>query len=249
MFSIWKDLLDLIFPRMPVCPFCLAASPKGVPCGRCLATIESYYCEQPCSRCGRLAEKGAKLSHKGAKHLCYDCRKRDWPFTLVRAGGPYEGILKEAVHRFKYGGHRNLAVHLAALMVEVFKSEPGYQLANFIVPVPLSREKLRQRGFNQAEMLAVEVGRALNIVVNRNCLVKVVDTPPQARLKRVDRESNLKGAFSVNKPETISDRVVLVVDDVFTTGSTMSAVAVALRQAGARQVLGLTAATGRYIQD
>lgn len=246
MFTIWKDLLDLIFPGRPVCPFCMAVSAKGEPCGSCLTTIGSYHCEQPCSRCGRLAEKGAQLLNKGAGHLCYDCRKRDWPFTLARAGGPYEGILKETIHRFKYAGQRSLATHLAALMVEVCRLEPRYQTAGLIVPVPLSREKLRQRGFNQAELLADEVGRALNIIVNRHCLVKNFDTLPQARLKRADRESNLKGAFSVHKPEAIRDQVVLIIDDVFTTGSTLSAAATALRQAGARQVLGLTAATGRY---
>ncbi|MDD4237600.1 MAG: ComF family protein, partial [Desulfotomaculaceae bacterium] len=73
------------------------------------------------------------------------------------------------------------------------------------------------------------------------------DTPPQVGLKRAAREANLKGAFSVSRPDVICDQVVLIIDDVFTTGSTISAAAATLRQAGARQVLGLTAATGRYI--
>jgi ComF family protein len=132
-------------------------------------------------------------------------------------------------------------------MVEAVRKEPCYRTAGLIVPVPLSREKLRLRGFNQAELLAVEVGRELGIPVNRNCLVKDFDTPPQAGLTRVARESNLKGAFSLRRPEAIREQVVLIIDDVFTTGSTMSAAAAALRLAGARQVLGLTAATGRYI--
>jgi ComF family protein len=245
--TIWKDLLDLIFPRRPECPFCGEASLKGAPYARCLAVIEDYHCERPCTRCGRLAEKGAVLLHDGAGHLCYDCRKRDWPFTLARAGGPYEGILKVAIHRFKYAGRRSLAAHLAGLMVEAGRSEPRYQTADLIVPVPLSREKLRLRGFNQAELLSVEVGRVLGLPVNGNCLVKDFDTPPQAGLTRVARESNLKGAFSVKRPDVIQNQVVLIIDDVFTTGSTMSAAASALRHGGARQVLGLTAATGRYI--
>lgn len=247
MLTIWKGLLDLIFPRRPECPFCGAASPKGEPCGGCLTILGSYHRERPCTRCGRLAEKGAALMHNGAGHLCYDCRKRDWPFTLARAGGAYEGVIKETVHRFKYAGRRSLAVHLATLMVDVCRLEPCYQTASLIVPVPLSRQKLRLRGFNQAELLAVEVGRALGMPVNGNCLVKDFDTPPQAGLNRVARESNLKGAFRVKRPEVIRDQVVLIIDDVFTTGSTMSAAAAALRRAGARQVMGLTAATGRYI--
>lgn len=247
MLAIWKDLLDLIYPRRPECPFCGVKSPKGEPCYGCMTTIESYQHERPCSRCGRLAVKGAALLHNGAGLLCYDCRKREWPFTLARAGGPYEGILKEAITRFKYAGRRSLALHLAALMVEVCRSEARYQPASLIVPVPLSREKLRLRGFNQAGLLAVEVGRALGIPVNESCLVKAFDTPAQAGLTRVAREANLKGAFSVSRPEVICDQVVLIVDDVFTTGSTMSAAALVVRQAGARQVFGLTAATGRYI--
>ncbi|MDD4238991.1 MAG: double zinc ribbon domain-containing protein, partial [Desulfotomaculaceae bacterium] len=214
MLTIWKDLLDLIFPHRPECPFCGEPSPKGDPCGRCLAAIEGYHRERPCSRCGRLAEKGAQLLHNGAGHLCYDCRKRDWPFTLARAGGPYEGILKEAIHSFKYAGRRSLAAHLADLMVEVCRSEPRYQSAGLIVPVPLSREKLRLRGFNQAGLLAVEVGRALGLPVNGGCLVKDFDTPPQVGLKRAAREANLKGAFSVSRPDVICDQVVLIIDDV-----------------------------------
>jgi ComF family protein len=246
LITIWQDLLDLIFPRRPVCPFCGAASPQGTPCALCRATIESYQYERPCTRCGRLAEKGAQLLYHGAGHLCYDCRKRDWPFALVRAGGPYEGILREAIHRFKYAGHRNLATHLAALMLAACRPERRYQEAGLIVPAPLSRERLRKRGFNQAELLALEVGRALGVPVNGKCLVKNFDTPPQTGLSRVAREANLKGAFSVKNPDLVRDRVVLVIDDVFTTGSTISEAATALRQAGARQVLGLTTATGRY---
>jgi len=243
--TIWKDLLDLIFPARPECPFCGGGDTKGKPCDSCLATIKGYQCERPCSRCGRLAEKGARPKYGRAGFLCYDCRKRDWPFTLARAGGPYEGVLKEAIHRFKYTGRRSLASHLAALMLEVCRLEPLYQAADLIVPAPLSREKLRVRGFNQAELLAVEVGRALGVPVNGKCLVKDIDTPPQTGLSRVARESNLKGAFSVKKPDLIRDRVVLLIDDVFTTGSTMSETAATLKQAGAGEVLVLTVATGR----
>jgi ComF family protein len=239
--------LDLIFPQPPGCPFCGAPVPGRGLCPGCSGMVAAYRQEPFCARCGRFAAHGAVLSSAGQSRLCFDCRKHDWPYILVRAGGPYEGILKDTIHRFKYAGRRGLSAQLGQLMLAAAEREPLYATAGLIVPVPLSREKLRRRGYNQAGLLARELGRALNLPVAGGCLVKVIDTPPQANLDRAARIENLHGAFKVAKPEVIAGQVVLVIDDVLTTGSTMAEAASTLREAGARQVLGLTAAAGRYI--
>ena len=246
MFSIWNDLLNLIFPPKPQCPFCNETVPGGELCGRCLAVIEKYRREPYCNRCGRLPGKGAALYNKSTALLCYECRKRDWPFVLARAAGPYESIMKEAIHRFKYAERRSLAGPLAGLMAETIRAEPSFAVVDLILSVPLSGEKLRHRGFNQAALLAREVGALLQIPVDGRSLVKGFETPSQAGLSRSARESNLAGAFQVTNAGKLQGKNILLIDDVFTTGSTLSAAATVLIKSGARQVFGLTAATGRY---
>jgi len=182
-----------------------------------------------------------------AAQKCRECGKRDWPFVVSRAAGPYEGILREAIHRFKYAGRPGLAGHLAVLMAEVAVREPLFAGIDLILPVPLSGEKLRRRRFNQAELLAREVGALLGIKVDARSLTKVVDTPPQAALAGPDRESNVREAFKLTDSGAVSGRNVLIIDDVFTTGSTMSAAAAVLAGSGANKVYGLTAAAGRYL--
>lgn len=247
MSSIWNDFLNLIFPPRPECPFCGRTSSRRDVCGPCRDVLQGYRRETCCERCGRLPAGGVAPEGSGTP-ICGDCRKRDWPFVLARAGGPYEGFLREVLHRFKYAGQRGLAPHLASLMVEAFRAEPYFSGVgiDLVLPVPLSGEKLRQRGFNQAALLAGEVGNLLQIPVDRGTLSKDFETPSQAGLNRSARESNLAGAFSVRYPERLYGRNVLIVDDVFTTGSTLSAVAATVRRAGADRVFGLSAAAVRF---
>jgi len=245
LFSLWNDLLNLIFPPKPECPFCGETVPGGGTCGRCRELLAGYGRERYCGRCGRLPGKGALLNCSAAP-LCPECHGRDWPFVLARAAGPYEGVLKGAIHRFKYAGRRSLAGPLAGLMAGIVRAEPLMAGADLIVPVPLAGDKLHLRGFNQAFLLAREVGALLRMPVNGRSLVKVVETPAQAGLSRTAREWNLKGAFRVTNAADIQGKSILLVDDVFTTGSTMSSAAVVLSRSGAGQVFGLSAAAGRW---
>ncbi len=246
LLPILDDLLNLIFPRGPGCPFCGGLRGAGDICSQCMEVFEGYYRECRCSRCGRFVGKGALISNSGSEHYCYECRRRDWPFALVRAAGPYEGILKEAIHRFKYNGRRSLATHLAGLMAEALRAEPLFEAVELVLPVPLSREKTRQRGFNQAALLAKEIGAMIKTPVDGRLLVKDFETPAQTGLSRSARESNLAGAFRVVNTGKIHGKHVLIIDDVFTTGSTMSAASYVIRHAGAKQAFGLTIAAGRY---
>jgi len=241
---LWDSLLDLLFPPQPECPFCGAPGSGAEICGSCRSEINGYRLEPHCGLCGRLPEKEAIISSTGI-YLCGECRRHGWPFALARAPGPYEGILKDAIHRFKYGGSRRLAVPLALLMVEVLLSEDFCADLDLVVPIPLSYNKLRHRGFNQAALLAKEIGGRLKIPVNNRVLVKILDTPSQTGLSRAAREINLQSAFEVTNVEHLQGKNILIVDDVFTTGSTMSVAAAAIKRVGAGQVFGITAATAR----
>ncbi len=245
MLSLWKDLLNLIYPSAVDCPLCGRRRQGKDICDNCHSIVSGYKQELYCGRCGRFTGKGSVIPSVSS-HFCYACRKQKWPFELVRAAGPYEGILKEAIHRFKYLGRRGLAFNLAGLMVETARTEPILTSVDLVLPVPLSNEKLRLRGFNQATLLAEEVGYRLQIPMNSKLLIKDFETRPQTSLNRTDREQNLRGAFRVTNAEAINGKNIMIIDDVFTTGSTMSSVALVIRSAGARHVFGLTVAAGRY---
>lgn len=246
LLPILDDLLNLIFPQGLECPFCGGPCEAGDICNLCGEVFEGYRQESRCARCGRFAGKGALISNNTSAHYCYECRRHDWPFVLVRAAGPYEGVLKEAIHRFKYNGRRSLAAYLAELMAGALRAEPLFAGVDLIIPVPVSGDRLRQRGFNQAALLAKEIGVMIKIPVDGRSLVKDFETPAQAGLSRSARESNLAGAFRVTNTAKVYGKQVLIIDDVFTTGSTMSAASYIIRHAGAKQVFGLTAAAGRY---
>jgi ComF family protein len=173
---------------------------------------------------------------------CGRCRRGLQPFSAGASLGPYEGSLRTAIHEFKYRSRRRVATRLAA---ELLASEAGAAVlggAQVLVPVPLHPRRRRERGFNQAELLAAELAAGTGLEVAAGALVRRKDTAPQAGLSAAQRRENVSGAFAVRKRAQIADRVVVVVDDVFTTGATALACARALREGGACEVRLLAAA-------
>lgn len=244
--GLFDSLLDLFFPQKPECPFCGASCSGEKMCAACRLLFEQY-CQVPrCSRCGRIMGKSIIIATDELQ-LCKECRIHGWPFVLARALGPYEGVLRQAIHRFKYGGSRWLARPLAGLMAEEIKSGTIPAGFDLILPVPLARDKLCQRGFNQSALLAKEICAILKVPSNGHALVKKFETPAQAGLNKATRAVNLQNAFQVVDKSCFYGKDILIIDDVFTTGNTMSAVAATLIQSGARQVFGFTAATGRCL--
>lgn len=149
--------------------------------------------------------------------------------------GAYEGLLRELVRRFKFGRRRALARPLGVLLSERVIEE-GLR-ADLVVPVPLDRARERRRGFNQAELVAAEVARRLGLPLARRALVRVRRTPSLYRLGAAERREALDGAFAAARAGVLAGRRVLLVDDVLTSGATLSACAKALRAAGARAVV------------
>jgi len=247
---LWSELLNLVFPPSPGCPFCGRAGENGEICSFCRQEITDFQRQPNCNRCGR-AQTGKKLSFSSGKILapldklfnCADCLNREKTFEMARAIGTYEGCLKETIHKFKFKRQRYLAQFLGPLMADVFWTCPAYQEGQVVVPVPLAPSRLRERGFNQAELLAREVAGALNLPLC-SALVKVRETAPQTSLKREQRMDNLKEAFKVEDPFLIAGRTVLLIDDVFTTGATVGECSRVLTNAGAKEVYVLTAAAG-----
>ena len=194
-----------------------------------------------CSICGeRLHTPYAFLAEAEAR--CGLCRRVEPPFVKAVAYGSYEGGLRDLIHILKYGQVRPAANVLGRMLAEVIEGlEPAFGLSTVVVvPVPLHARRLRQRGFNHSELIAQAAlklrSTGSRLALNAKVLERRRDTQSQTGLTRHQRRENIRGAFVVGKSEELSRREVLVMDDVFTTGTTVSECARVLMRAGASKV-------------
>ncbi|KJR97400.1 MAG: hypothetical protein VR68_12825 [Peptococcaceae bacterium BRH_c4a] len=244
MKKIFSGLIDLIFPPRRVCPLCAQSEPGSRICPACLQMVWQYRLEPVCLRCGRYFRLELEEDVRENLLLCRDCRTGQRNFFMARSAGPYEGDLKRAVQRLKFYGKRDLAGHLADIMFQSIVKNQYYMKTDIITAVPLSRERIKKRGFNQAELLAFELAGRMTVPL-LPLLRKVRETSPQTGLGRSGRKENLVGSFQITRPEAVRGKTVLVVDDVITTGSTLDIVSEVLLGGGAATVICITAAAGR----
>ena len=173
---------------------------------------------------------------------CPVCRRVERPFVRAVAYGSYEGGLRELVHLLKYNGVRPAAGVLGRMLAEAIATlEPEFEQATvLLIPVPLYKGKHSQRGFNQAELIAKAArkvcGASQRLQLRTEVLQRTRDTHSQIGLTSHQRRENLRGAFAVASAAEVTGREVLLVDDVYTTGTTASECARVLRRAGAAQV-------------
>lgn len=186
-----------------------------------------------CSRCDRPFQSPIALLHSPL-HQCSSCRIHPPAYTKAWTPYGYESPLKEAICQFKYHGKIGLTRPLASLLIEAL----GDSLPNIdcIVPVPLHPNRLREREYNQSLLLADQLGRHWNIPVRPELLVRIRPSVLQATLKRRARLKNLRRTFGVTQASKVAGKSVLVVDDVFTTGTTVNECAKVLRKAGTGNV-------------
>ena len=181
-----------------------------------------------CERCGQ------PEPHFGPCRLC-----AEWPpsLSVVRSAVWLSEGAREAVHALKYGGLPRIAEDLADAMERLLPA-PGSESPPLLVPIPLAPKRLRQRGYNQSDVLAASLGRLWRLPVSRDLLTRTRETATQTALTPETRLANVAGAFTARTADR-GARIVLV-DDVFTTGATLAEAARALEQAGARTILGIT---------
>jgi ComF family protein len=188
-----------------------------------------------CPRCGVMF-KGLS----GSDHLCGRCLQQSPFFHMARAAFLYDRSLVDVIHCFKYKGKVQLAAPLGQLLWEAFRRYWDLERVDLILPVPLHAGRLRQRGFNQAELLLRKWPKlpcgAEAPPVAGDVLRRARATPSQAGLGRHEREANIHGAFVVRRPERITGRHLLLVDDVVTTGATAGECARLLLASGAARV-------------
>jgi ComF family protein len=224
--------LDLVFPaRCPVCEAMLGAGRRDPLCGGCWQEMLRLV-PPVCARCG------LPLAQAGELAQCDACLAAPPAFDWARAAGLYAGPLREAIQRFKFGRRPALARPLADLIID--ECSPIVSAGAVLVPVPLAPERERERGFNQAALLAERVARALRVSLRARWLARTRATAPQTALNATERHDNVRGAFIASSSAAGAD--VVLVDDVLTTGATAAECARALRAAGARSVGVLTVA-------
>ena len=239
----WQKLglpfLDFLLPRQ--CVFCrggLWDGAEAAVCEACQGQME-WVAGPLCPRCGRVFG-----SREGADHLCGACQKEPPPFALARVAVLYDedGPAGLAIKRFKYGRRMDLLPVMQGWLRTPACREL-VEAAELLVPVPLRSRRLKERGFNQALLLA----RAFpEVPLAREGLVRVRHTMPQSGLNPKERRENVHRAFMVPRSEAVKGKNILLIDDVFTTGATVKECARVLLKAGAREVNVLTVARVRY---
>ena len=232
-----RALFDFFFP--PKCPLCgenQGGRAEDRPCSACVSRIH-FFSPPRCPRCGL-----GFASPAHPDHLCSECLTEERFFTRARAVCLYEGLIVEAISRFKYGRFTRLARPLGDFLAEYQDPEFSFSSLDLVLPVPLHPKRLRERGFNQSLLLARHFSHKHSIPLDITALYRSRPTQPQTQLSGPERQTNVRGAFEVRKPEAVAKKRVLLIDDVFTTGATIRECAKVLLHAGAKQVDVLTLA-------
>ncbi len=206
--AVIDTVLSLVYP--PRCSVCRTLGSAACLCNACAEAITPVI-EPKCARCGHPCADGDP---------CSNCRFRKAAFVRGRALGGFEGVLRDAIHRFKYQDRPRLAeplgVRLAAFARAEAASLHGLQF-DALVPVPVHPIRKRLRGYNQSERLARVVARELGLPLEIRWLVRARPTRPQVGLSGKSRQTNLHGAFAVPHPADVTGKTLLLIDDVTTT--------------------------------
>lgn len=228
--QLQREAIDFFFPQS-----CLGCGKVGdFICFRCSKKL-SRLLPPICQRCGRSESSGM---------YCRECWGTHNHIHSIRSVFVFEGIIRRAVHEFKYRNLRSMAVCLSQYMADYFVE---YELvADVLLPVPMHENRLQRRGYNQSELLAGQLSGMISVPVRGDLIRRVRDNKPQARTTRVEeRRSNMENAFTCISNE-VSGKDIIIIDDVCTSGATLEACAAALKLKGANQISGFTLAREIY---
>jgi competence protein ComFC len=223
--NLWA-VLDWIFP-----PFCCNCQKIGFEiCPECWQSIDCLSWESTCQICGKPVSHGK---------ICPECHDQPPAFNQLKSWAIYHGAAKNMVTGIKYQRRFGLIPFLTPTLVNVIR-DWKIQI-DFITPVPLGRKRMRERGYNQADLIAKPVAKKLQLPYYPQALYRVRETRSQVGLDAAERRENLQGAFSADTA-LCRGKTILVMDDISTTGATLDACAAALKQVGAKEVFCFTVA-------
>ncbi|PIE28635.1 hypothetical protein CSA57_12745 [candidate division KSB3 bacterium] len=239
--SYAQTALDFVFPAE--CPNCgsFAGDERVlIFCRACWDSIPAL--DGPiCLQCGRPFSARQVLQHTPTLLLCSDCRSSPPHFNYARSVAEYTAVLKQAIVQFKFQQKPALGKPLARLFLTALSARIDWRHYQIILPVPLHKKRLRQRGYNQSAILAKELACHVGRKVQIGNLRRIRHTEAQWPIKKHSkRRQNVKNAFDLTSPEKIRQQNIILIDDIFTTGATTNECARVLKQAGAASVLVLT---------
>lgn len=232
-----KHILDFIFP--PKCELCGEIDTKSsyaYLCSKCFSEYKEIR-GPVCTVCGV-----PFVSEEATSHVCANCLKERPRFDSSYSAGIYGGRLEDTIKAYKYGRKRFLFKPLSDFAIERFKEN---QIAQFdlLIPVPSSMKKLKARGFDHIYLIANELSMLTGKPLIWTNLMKTTDTAPQVELTMKERKTNIEGSFSLKEPDQIKGKDILLIDDVYTNGSTLNECARVLKKSGkARSVFCYTIA-------
>ena len=236
--DIFQTATVFLYPsECRICEEFLADTSVPYICNRCWQDI--HFLEPPwCDICGR----------PGIEGLCDPCAITPPRYGKLRSVAFYQTPLQEAIHFFKFEKKQVFARYLLQLLNAHTPSDCNIGEYDFILPVPIHKKRLRERGFNQAGLLAKGLGKAQAVPVLTDVLIRQRHTTAQSSLNNEARQQNILGAFALHKPNRINGKRLLVIDDVFTTGATIREAVNELWSADPAEVDVLTLARTSYKQ-
>lgn len=225
-----RKILDFVYPSGFSCLICTREIfDDRFVCDECYKTLP-HLSGNLCKRCSDTIVSG---------DYCEHCKGKDFFCSKILSPFVYDGFIKMSVHGLKFSGRKYLAEFLGTYMAKKFLSEDIK--CDIVMPVPLCEERLRKRKYNQASLIAEKFCEITNLPLDITTLARAKNTPPQAKLTFKERRENIIGAFKVIDKLKVKGKTILLIDDVYTTGSTLNECAKALMKAGAKNVIAITA--------
>ncbi|SES84135.1 comF family protein [Natronincola peptidivorans] len=236
--SYIEALLDLIYPPSIKCISCNCYSNLKGECGLCSECISniSFIKENCCKKCWK------PLSDPWRNDICIECEEAKHHFKRAVSAVAYEGRIKGLVFRFKYHDATYLSRYMAYMMADIMKKEKIK--GDKLMAVPLYHRKEKERGYNQSHLLAKYISKHMEIPYEKANLTRVEDTKVMHNLSKKQRKLNVENAFKIIKPMGIIGKEIILIDDIFTTGTTVDACSRLLLEAGAKEVNVVTFARG-----
>jgi ComF family protein len=231
--------MEIIYPS--TCPVCMEVLDKRMDhecyiCERCKKKL-SYIQSPRCLKCGK------PVDHDETE-FCYDCSRVEHIYTQGVGVWAYTNEIKNSIYQFKYHNKREYGTFYGLEIKNRYEAVINNWHADVLIPVPLHKSKLRKRGYNQAEIIAKEVGSLLGMPVDSNLLERRKKTRAQKELSDKERLKNLKNAFQITQNNVKYNRVILV-DDIYTTGTTIDACTKVLLDAGVNKVFYISLCIGK----
>ena len=234
--SIIDRIVDLAFPpRCAICNELLSIGERGS-CYECRDKL-TFVVEPYCMKCGK------PLDNEELEY-CSDCSTKEHSFDEGRAALVYDEYISRSIYRFKYNSKQEYAAYYAQIIYDRLRDKIKSWNPEALIPVPIHKNRMKKRGYNQAYLIAKELSKLTGIPVENNLVKRKNETKVQKELGARERENNLKKAFIVNK-NVVELKSVVIIDDIYTTGSTVDSIASLLKEKGVRRVYFISLSIGR----